>query len=253
MKTPLPLVVAALGFALPSPILAQMTESAHTIQPGGLLFEIDGLRLSVDRDGGQKLRALGIASTVVSAGLTNTVDLQVGVDLFLRETVDSAGRRDTRSGVGDVSLRTKWAFWRDEQLGFAAVIPYVRFPTGSSAVGSEAMEGGFILPWERSLGAGLTAGAMFQWDVIRNPDDNGYDSAWLVTSYVQRNLTRALVMYGEAAVDAASSGGSSWKATVGAGLLWKLTSHLELDYELLRGLNRHATDWTHVLRANWKW
>jgi hypothetical protein len=252
MKTPLYLVVASLWAVLPSPGRAQLTEIAHTIKPGRMLFEIDGLRLSVDRDGGEKLRALGIASTVVSAGLTSTVDLQVGVDLFLRETVDSAGRREARSGVGDVSLRTKWAFWQDEG-GAAAIIPYVRVPTGSGAVGSEAVEGGFILPWERSLGAGLMAGAMLQWDVLRNPDDNGYDSAWLVTSYLQRNLTRALAVYGEAAVDAASSGGSSWKGTLGAGLVWKLNSHLEFDYELLRGLNRQATDWTHVLRAKWKW
>lgn len=235
------------------PAAAQLTESPQTIEPGNFLFEVDALRLSVDRDAGEEIRGLGVASTIVSAGLTPTIDLQLEVDLYLRETIDVAGVRDSRSVVGDLAFRAKWKFWEQEGGGAAAVIPYVRVPSGTGGVGGEAVEGGFILPVETTLPGGLLAGAMLQWDVLRNAANDGYDSFWVVSGYVQRSLTKALGVYAEAAFDAASTGGSTWTGTVGVGAVLNVTARLSLDYELLRGLNRRATDWTNVLRVNWRW
>ena len=66
-------------------------------------------------------------------------------------------------------------------------------------------------------------------------------------------MTGGFSVYGEGKLDAASTGLSDWAGTVGVGALWKATKRLRLDYELLRGLNRRATDWTHILRLNWEW
>ena len=235
---------------------AQVTESPHTVKPGSLLIEMDGLRLSMDRAeaAGNKYTALGVASTIVTAGLTQTLDVQIGLDLFLRETFEIGGARDSRSGVGDVSLRVKWTFWRDERLGAAlAIIPYVRVPTSSGGIGADAVEGGFIVPWAMHVGGGVTAGAMFQWDVVRNDADNGYDANWNVSGFVQRPLTQFFSVYGEATIHASSTGLSHWAGSIGIGALWNLTSRLQLDYELMRGMNSRATDWTHVARVNWQW
>lgn len=253
MRTAPPAGLLLLMLVLLSPARAQLTESPATIEPGKLLFEVDGLRLSFDREGGEKMRALGIASTLVSAGLTPTVDFQVGADIFLRETLEVSGRRETSSGIGDLSLRTKWNFWTDERRGSLAVIPYVRLPTGTGAVSAEAVEGGIILPWQSAPRAGFTAGGMLQADVVRDNSGNGHDSAWLLSGYLQRDLTRTFGLYAEMVVHSHHDRSSDFHGTLGAGVLWTLGSHLVLDYELLRGLNSRALDWTHFLRASWKW
>jgi len=247
--------LACWALALP-PLAAQVTETPQTVAPGSLRVEMDGLRLSFDREdrAGATYQALAVASTFVTAGLTQDLDVQVGADLFLRERVEYRGARDADSGLGDVTLRMKWTVWRDARLGAAvAVMPYVKLPSGSSAVGTDAVEGGVIVPWAAGLPGGIMSGAMLQWDLVRNDAGNGYDSRWLATGYVHRHLTQALAFYGEATLRAASTGWSDSAGTLGVGALLQVTRRTQVDYELQRGLNRRASAWTHVLRVNWDW
>lgn len=238
------------------PAFAQVTESPITVAPGRVLVRIDGLKLTFDRAdaAGNTYDAIGVASTTLRAGLTRDVDLQVGLDFFIKETAEFRGRRDSSSGLGDVSLRTKWTFWRDEKAGAAAaVMPYVRLPSSSGGVGSKAVEGGVIVPWAMETGAGFKAGAMAQWDVVRNDADNGYDARWFFSGYAVRDLTRTWAVYGEATAEFFSTGFSNSAATMGAGALWRFAQHLVFDYEIQRGLNSRAPAWTHIWRANWEW
>lgn len=241
---------------LAAPVLAQVTETPQTVAPGKILVEMDGLSLGFDRGNtsGKGFTALGLASTILSAGLTDSVDLQVGATLFLRQTYEFAGARDSRSGLGDLRFRVKWTCWRDASTGSAlALLPYVKVPSSTGGVGNNAVEGGLIVPWAMAIPGGITAGAMFQWDVLRNDANNGYDSQWRVTGALQRKLTSAFSLYGEGTMAAISSGLSKWAGTLGVGALLRVTKSVELDYEMQRGLNRHATDWTHVFRVNWEW
>lgn len=249
------LLLALLTGLLPV-VQAQVTESPQTVAPGRFLVEMDGLRLSYDRAdaAGNKVTAVAVASTFVSTGLTATVDLQVGMDLFLRRSVETRGWRDTRAGIGDLFFRTKWRLWEDKTAGAAlAVMPYVKIPSNSAGLGNGAVEGGLVIPWEIKTGAGFTAGAMLSWDVVRNDDDNGYDAHWHLSAVAQRELTRTLTAYAETMLSFYSTGWSAWQGTVGAGLLWQLTGSVQLDYEMIRGLNRQATDWQHIFRVNWEW
>ncbi len=217
---------------------------------------MDGLKLSFDRAdaAGNTHDAAVVASTTLRTGLTETVDVQLGVDFFVSEIVKFRGARNSHSGLGDISFRTKWTFWRDEKAGAAAaVMPYVRLPTASGGVGSKAVEGGIIVPWAIDTGAGFTAGAMGQWDLIRNPADNGYDSRWSVSGFAKRDLTRTVALYAEATADVASSGFSDSAASLGIGALWRIAEFFVLDYELQRGLGGRAADWTHTWRFNWEW
>lgn len=233
---------------------AQVTETPQTVAPGKILFEVDGVRLSLDRAdaAGNKYSAVGVADAIVSVGITSTFDVQAGFGLFHRETFEFRGVRDSHSGLGDLSFRMKWTFWRSESAAMA-IIPYVKLPINDDGIGNNSVEGGFIVPWEMSVGAGITAGAMFQWDHVRNDADDGYDARWTFTGIVQRRLPLGLNLYAEALFEASSEKFSQWAGTIGAGATWQLTSRWQLDYEILRGINRHATDWTHVLRINWGW
>lgn len=246
------LLLAALG----QPLGAQVTESPETVAPGRFLVEVDGLSVSMGRadQAGNTYTATAVASTLVSTGLTSSLDVQVGFDLFYHYKLKSRGGSDSTSGLGDMSFRTKWTFWRNAEWGAAAaVIPYVRLPTSRDGLGSDAVEGGIIVPWAMNLPAGVTAGAMASWDLVRNDADNGYDSHWLTSAYVARPLMFGITLYGEALLEANSTGWSDWAGQIGGGALWQWSEQLQFDYQLLRGLNSRASDWTHVFRVNWGW
>lgn len=235
---------------------AQVTEVPETVDPGKVLFEVDGVRLSFDRAGpaGNKYEAVAVADTIVSVGISPSFDVQAGFGFYHRETFEFGGVRDSHSGLGDVSFRMKWTFWRNDNWGAAAaVIPYVKVPVNNDGIGNDSVEGGFIVPWAMRMGGGVTAGAMFQWDHARNANDDGYDAYWTVTGIVQQDLPLGLNIYAEMMFEATSDKFSGWAGSLGAGAKWQLTQSVQVDYELIRGLNRRATDWTHVLRVDWGW
>lgn len=254
-RRPLPflLLLCALGLC-GRPLSGQVTETPHTVAPGRVLLEVDGVRFTVghsDAEGGT-VDALAVGSTLLTTGLTRSVDLQVGVDLFLRQTASLGGRRDSDAGFGDVSLRTKWTFWRmDSGAAALALIPYVRLPTSTAGLGSERIDGGLILPWASEGPAGILTGAMLQWDSASSVD--GRRHRWSGAAFVRRDLFRVLSLYAETTLDAESGGWSAREGTLGAGALLRPWGGLEVDYQIQRGLNRRAADWIHTLRFNWEW
>lgn len=235
--------------------LAQVTESPHTVAPGRILFEMDGIRLSFDRAdaAGNTYSATAVASTIVSTGLTDTVDLQAGVDLFVRQKVEFRGLSDRDSGLGDLLFRVKWTFWKDDRRGMAmAVIPYVRIPSRTGGIAQAEKGWGLIVPAEFDLGGGAILGAMFQSDHVRDPN-GGYDATWTLSAYASRPITKRIGVYAESALTLPSSGFSDWEGTFGVGATYQLFEHLWFDYQIDRGLNRRASEWTHTLRVNWEW
>lgn len=238
-----------------SALRAQVTETPGTVAPGRFLLEVDGVNLSMGRaeGAGNTYTALLVGSTMITTGLTSTIDVQAGVDVFHRHKLKYRGGSESDSGFGDVWLRTKWTFWRNEAVGAAmAVMPYVKVPTSSGGVGNDSVEGGVIIPWAMAF-AGFNAGAMAQWDIVRNDADNGYDSRWFASAYAERTLAFGFSLYGEAVLETTSAGWSRATGQYGGGVLWQFSDHIQLDYQLLRGINSRTADWTHVFRANWEW
>jgi hypothetical protein len=170
---------------------AQVTEVPQTIEPGKFLLRMDAVTVGINRDKLEpaKYTALGLASSILSIGMTRDVDVQIGRSSFSAETYQYRGGSSTRSGWGDTAFRTKWTFWRNDAAGEAlAVIPYVKIPSNVSGIGNNHVEGGFIVPWSKVLGAGSSAGAMAQWDILRNDLNNGYDSRWFVSAFVRQHV-----------------------------------------------------------------
>ncbi len=234
---------------------AQVTETPQTIAPGSFFLRMDAISIGVNRDRVEPSRynALGLASTILSTGLTRDVDLEVGVQFFVKQTVQLGGTRTSHSGRGDVSLRSKWTFWRDPTRGAAAaVIPYVKLPSNTGGVGNNHTEGGVIVPWSMSLGGGTELGAMGQWDILRNAGNTRYDSRWFASGFLHQHLIGSLGAYAETTLAVSSASASTLAGTLGGGVTFDLKKKLQLDYGLSRGLGGQATDWIHVLRLRWE-
>ena len=131
------------------------------------------------------------------------------------------------------------------------MIPYVKVPGARNGVGNGYTEGGVIFPWAMEVAGGFKAGAMAQWDIARNEANNGYDSRWFTSGYVQRSLTQAVGLYGEATLSVSSASSSSFAGTLGGGATLNLSKDFQWDYGISRGVGGRATDWVHVLRLRW--
>lgn len=249
-------IAAALAVLAAAPTLrAQVTEVPETIAPGHVLMRMDALSLGMDPDSAEpnQYRALAVGTALVSAGLTDTFDFEAGAQLFLRNTYATGGSDHTDSGIGDVSLRTKWTFWSDPSTGeAAAVIPYVLVPTNSSAVGNNYTQGGIIIPWSMKVPAGFKAGAMVEWDELRNVANTRYDTRWFASAYAQWSFRDTLGIYGEATASASTEGAASDIGTVGAGATLNVSGNFQWDFEESRVIGPGRNQWTEVLRFRWK-
>ncbi|MFA5057663.1 MAG: transporter [Opitutaceae bacterium] len=236
---------------------AQFTDSPFTVQPGKLVGQVELMSLALDRhDPGQASKpysAQAVAVTRLTTGLMQDLDLQVGLDWFLREKFDLHGRHDSNSGMGALSLRPRYTFWKDPALGAAAAVePYIRIPTRNDGVGSGAMEGGVAVPWAIGKPGGTTFGAMAEWDLVRNDNDTGYDSVWYVSGLLSQPVIGSLLLYAESSLAASSAKASDWAFTVGGGASWRLALGTRLDCSLHRTVTRGANDWNPVLRLRWE-
>ncbi len=249
------LLVGLLGIIVATAGLrAQVTETPTTIEPGHFFLRMDAVTVGVNRDTTEPNRftALGLASSILSIGMTQNVDVQIGAQFFVRETFQFRGARSSRSGWGDTSVRAKWRFWSDAALGAsAAVIPYVKLPSKTTGVGNNHAEGGFIVPWAMKLALGSELGAMAQWELKRNDANNGYDSRWFASAFVRQHIIAGLGAYAETTIEASSASSSSFAGGVGGGATLDVSKYLQFDYGLSRGLGGRATDWVNVLRLRW--
>lgn len=247
--------VLVLAAGLAPSLRAQVTETTQTIEPGSVLMRMDAISfgLKPDTSAPNQYKALALGTTIVSAGVTDTLDAEVGAQLFLRDTFSTAGSDHTDSGVGDVSLRAKWTFWRDPSSGeAAAIIPYVMLPTNSSAVGNNSVEGGVILPWSWDIAAGTKAAAMVEWDEFRNVANTRYDTRWYGSAYIKWDLGSTLGAYAETTLSASTAGSSSFAGTVGGGATLSISKNFQWDFEASRVLGSGRSAWAEVLRFRWK-
>jgi hypothetical protein len=247
------LLVGLLAFA--PTLRAQVTEVPQTIEPGGLLMRMDAISLGIqpDTSAPNQYKALGLGTTLVSAGLTSDVDIEFGTQLFLRDTFTTDGSSHTETGIGDVLIQPKWTFWRDPSTGqAAAIIPYVMLPTHSSAVGNDSVQGGVILPWSMDMGSGFKAAAMAEWDELRNVANTRYDTRWYGSAYLKWSLGSTVGAYVESTLSESTAGSSTFAGTVGAGATLSVSKAFEWDFEASRVLGSGRSAWAEVLRFRWK-
>jgi len=246
----------ALGVALAGTagLQAQVTESPQTIEPGHVLLRMDAISagLTADTAAPNQYKGLAVGTALVSAGLTKTVDLEVGTQLYVRSTFSTGGVDHTDSGIGALTLRPKWTFLNDPASGQqAAIVPYVMVPTRSNAVGNQAVQGGVILPWAIDLGGGAAAGAMFEWDEFRNPADTRYDTRWYASGYVRWSFGQLLSAYAETTLSTSTAGSATSAGTVGAGATLSLSKNFQWDFEVSKVVGSGRNSWSEVLRFRW--
>jgi hypothetical protein len=236
---------------------AQVTEGPLTIALGRVQIRTDVL--SAQFGDGQPVPVStrypqdGVAVTCFTAGVTQDVDVELGCATYFHDQLKKLGGTDANSGIGDVFLRTKWTFWSDASLqALAAVVPYLTLPTNSAITGSHSPGGGLLVPWSMALDRGYRVGAMAEGSFLRHATGAGYDSRWLASLVLQRDLNPSVGLYAETTLAFTSAGLGRTAFAAGGGVTLDVMRGLELDAALYAGLANAAETWNPVLRLRWQ-
>lgn len=174
----------------------------HTIYRGGI-----GLELEYES---ARRAYLGTEARVQKLNFETIYGIHEDLSITLAvsqvtKTIRSSGRTISESGVGDILLRTKWRFYRDDQFGAVdqlAIIGGVKLPTGSHS-GAVALGSGstdFLVGFAAGRETRLWyyfADARYRLNTAKGGDRQGnlfqYDAAFGVRPYQSEYWTPDLV------------------------------------------------------------
>lgn len=122
------MVVVLLWTGIASASHPLITDDAGTQGKGKFQLEINGEYVN---DNGSAVTAIAAA---LSAGITDNLDLVVGMPYQFLKTKGENGHRTTDSGISDASVEMKWRFFEKNGLSLA-LKPGVAFPTGNDRKG----------------------------------------------------------------------------------------------------------------------
>lgn len=185
-------------------------------------------------------------STNLRIGLLDNTDIQFITDLYREinlhdETADTTSKR---SGIGDTQVRLKVnLIGNDPSTDFSlAVLPYVKIPTNQDDMGNDRYEGGIGLPFNLNFDGGWSLGGMTQYNLISQPDETGYDSAYANSLIVGKSFAEKWSGYTEVYTYKADQSGARWQNTAGVGAIYSVTDNFKVDANLHLGLSDAADD-----------
>lgn len=238
-----------------SALFAQVVESPTTVARGAWLVESDLVAGVWDRTTirgeNQRAREIIVAPVLVSTGVTDHVDVQVGFDGWSesRHTVD--GQTERVAGWGDVWVRSKWNFWGEEETGPAlAVLPYVKLPVADRMIGNGEVEGGVALLYGQPLGEVTWLAASVSGDSLHS-EVRGRAEQFVAGVVVGKALAARTSLYAEVVVEWLAAADSAVPVLGGFGLTRSVAPGLTLDFEVMVGLTGEAADWVAAVR--WVW
>jgi hypothetical protein len=226
------------------------TESAYSVDAGHLQLEADVAAYLRDeaRDDRTRVTGWAFAVTNIKMGLTNTIDVQLVVETYVREEVSGGSTVD---GFGNLVLRGKFNLWgNDEGATAFALLPFVTFPKAEEGLGSDHVEYGIVLPFNADLPHGFGFGAQMVVEAVRNETHSGYDAGLGASATLSHALVGELSGFVE--IFGAGPADGSWEVTFDAGLTYGIGEDIQLDAGVFIGLNRAAPDLVVFVGVSWR-
>lgn len=212
------------------------TESPYTVDAGHVQFEL-GLVEYINSAEGEATDVVNAVSTNFKVGLLHNVDLQFVFTPYTREETEVLGGEDVVDGFSDdTQIRLKVNLWGNDGsappgLGNTAfaVMPFVKFATGSGELSNDHVEGGVILPLVVPLPAGFDLGLMAEVDFVYDEDADDYGVAFVHTGTVSRDIVGDLGGYIEYVGIAPHDTGDTYQAIGSAGFTYALSENWMMD------------------------
>ena len=171
----------------------------YTVDAGHFQYESDLVNFTHQVIGSVHTDTLLAPNPTFKVGVTNNVDLEVnapfaGVHSF--NTVTAAS--NTLWGIGDTFVRSKINLWgNDGGDSAAALIPYVKAPSGPLGIGDGAAEGGLIAPVALNLPNSFILLLGPELDLLKDNADNGRHANYIFDVNLSREVIKNVTAFVE--------------------------------------------------------
>ncbi len=229
-----------------------ITDDTGTQGKGGFQVELNG---EYEHDDTDAVRTeVTMLSGTFSAGLTERIDLVLGIPVQYARVVEDTGEGHdvtTEEGISDVSAEIKWRFYEREGLSFA-IKPGVTFPTGDRDKGL----GGGRMTCSLYLISTLDAGpACFHANLGYLQNENKNDERcelWHASVAMEYPVWEKLRLVGNVGIDRNPDKASQTDpAFILGGVIYSLNEAVDLDVGVKGGLNDAATDYSVLAGVTW--
>lgn len=217
------------------------TESPYTVDAGHFQFEMEIGALT--RNGNYQDWSFGQLNAKI--GLNTLTDLQLVTPFYTQV-------RHGEEGFGDLQVRVKRNFWgNDEGSTALAVMPFIQLPTSAGDLGSDACEGGLIVPFAFAGPAGWSFTVMGELDLVAN-EAHGYHLVGLTSATTSHALTEKVGVFFEWVRVSSAESSADLEAYLNTGITWLLSPTWQLDGGIRVGLTRASVDFSPFLGMSTK-
>ena len=209
----------------------------------------------------QRTRAT-LFNPVLTYGLTENLDVAVGLNGLRYKVTENGVVADEASGLSDSTIELKWRFYDADGLSFA-VKPTLSLPTGNEnrglGLGRTSWGVNFIADYDVKPWAWFANVAYFHPRFERAEDAAGArDHLWRVSVGTTYEVRENVWLAGELGVrtnelrdDPFFPGRRAQYAMIG--LIYSPADKIDLDIGLRKGLNRAETDTVFLIGATFRW
>jgi hypothetical protein len=214
--------------------------SPCTVEAGHWQVEVDAADFTQDKTAGVTTEVGIWAAPNIKYGVTDRLDVELNVVPY--QTVRVSGV-SMASGFGDLTARAKYAVTTGDVA--VTLMPALKIPTASKAIGNGAVEGGLVVPVGFTLPGGLALALNPEIDAFHDGDGHGTHAAYALSGVLSRNLTPefigAVELWGAHNDD---PGRRLDQASFDLGLAWipMKDQNLQLDAGANFGLTRDTPD-----------
>lgn len=197
-----------------------------------------------------------IGPIALKAGLFNNLDLHLIFEPYNHSYEREHGfYAETRSGIGDTTLRLKFNCWGNDR-GFTALalMPYYRFATSEEGLGNSSDEAGLIMPLAIQLPAKFHLGFSTGVAKARSDTEIDYHTEYRNSVSLGRELFwESLEGYVEFFSEVSTEKDVGWAGTFNGGLVYWINEDLQLNAGVEVGLTEWADDLFGFLGMGWRY
>lgn len=216
-----------------------VTESAYTLDAGHFQVESDLLKLVRNKSNGVTNNTNYYNLINLKAGLTNSTDLQLLVESYVKNEVKDPLLTSSQSGFGNLTVRVKQNIWGNTSGKSAlALMPYLAIPTARFE-DNKKLSGGLIIPFALELKNGWNFGSQAAVD-FEKPDPNSNYQTSLLTSFTfGKGLTSKLDGFVES-YNTFAFADDKIELFLDGGLVYSLTDNFKLDAGINYGVTKSS-------------